>query len=495
MGWNTFEAFVGEYDDAILRGNVNALVDSGLKNLGYVYFNLDGGWWAYKGALRDAGGNINFNLTAATCENDPPCPVYANGKAGMKEFADFVRSKGMKFGLYMQPTEQLNTCTHLTEDVNLLKYLGVEFLKYDGYITSPTSPCFPQMRDVLDASGLQVVYSVNRSHDPGELADANMWRTSGDISNDWQSIMNSLDTVAGAASNAGPGGWNDPDFLEVGNEGVTYEQGKAQFSLWAVVAAPLLISTDLRSATSETIEILSNTEVIAVSQDVMGKAGQRMGSASNQEVWSRELGDGGRAVALLNRGNSAANISVNWANIGVSGSQMVRDLWAHADRGSFTTTYSANVPATGVVMLKIGGSGVVPPPAPGGTGGTGGAPAAGGVAATGGAAETGGAGGAFASGGVPGVTGGALGSSGGAFGAGGILATGGVASRGGNSGSVGGGNSGSLGAGGAGSDASRGRSSQSAGCGVSTPGVARAGFAGALLFGILALRRRALRQL
>jgi len=351
------------------------------------------------------------------------------------------------------------------------------------------------MRDVLDASGLQVVYSVNRSHDPGELADANMWRTSGDISNDWQSIMNSLDTVAGAASNAGPGGWNDPDFLEVGNEGVTYEQGKAQFSLWAVVAAPLLISTDLRSATSETIEILSNTEVIAVSQDVMGKAGQRMGSASNQEVWSRELGDGGRAVALLNRGNSAANISVNWANIGVSGSQMVRDLWAHADRGSFTTTYSANVPATGVVMLKIGGSGVVPPPAPGGTGGTGGAPAAGGVAATGGAAETGGAGGAFASGGVPGVTGGALGSSGGAFGAGGILATGGVASRGGNSGSVGGGNSGSLGAGGAGSDASRGRSSQSAGCGVSTPGVARAGFAGALLFGILALRRRALRQL
>ncbi|MDX2055801.1 MAG: hypothetical protein SFV15_25585 [Polyangiaceae bacterium] len=441
MGWNTFEAFVGEYDDAILRGNIDALVSTGLRDVGYTYFNLDGGWWQYKpaGQHRDAQGNLRIATTAAGCEHEPPCMYYANGKQGLLDLANYARGKGLKFGIYLQPTEQLFTCNYLQQDVELLKYLGVAFLKYDGYTTPENSPCFPQMRDALLSSGLQVVYSVNATHAPQRFEFANMWRTAGDISNDFQYIMNSADSVASkeAADRAGPGAWNDPDMLVMGNEDVSVDLGRLQLSLWSIVAAPLLISTDLRNATPETIAVYANTEVIAVNQDPLGKAGYRVSPAGNTEVWARELSDGGRAVVLLNRGMSATNVTAQWSQVGAQGSQTVRDLWAHANLGTMDSSFTANVPPQGVVMVKIGGSGIIPPSATGGApnANTGGMPVNTGGSGAGGASSGGTSSGGISSGGA---------SSGGASSGGGI---GGAGSPiGGNRSQVGGSNSSSGGA-------------------------------------------------
>ena len=185
---------------------------------------------------------------------------------------------------------------------------------------------------------------------------SNLWRTTGDISDDWNSMLSNLDFNAYHAMYAGPDGWNDPDMLEVSNGGMTDTEYRAHFSMWAISAAPLIAGNDLSTMSSATKAILTNTDIIAIDQDPAGVQGTKVkDNGSGLQVWSKRLqGNGVVAVALFNRSSSAAHITANWSNIGLaSGSARIHDLWTHTELGSFTNSYTTNVPSHGVVMLKI----------------------------------------------------------------------------------------------------------------------------------------------
>ncbi len=159
----------------------------------------------------------------------------------------------------------------------------------------------------------------------------------------------------GCESYAGPGGWNDPDMLEVGNDGLSDVEARAHFSLWAILASPLMAGNDIRTMSSATREILTNQEVIAVNQDPLGRQGRRVTKRGDLEVWSRELYDGSRAVVLFNRGDRSPTLGVNWPDIGYPSrlEASIRDLWRHADVGRFARGWSVRVPAHGAVMVRI----------------------------------------------------------------------------------------------------------------------------------------------
>lgn len=221
------------------------------------------------------------------------------------------------------------------------------------------------MRDALRATGRAIFYSINPGDGsgcvPGKCAidlpgTANMWRIGFDIDASWSSVTGLIDQDAPLSEYAGPGHWNDPDMLEVGKLASETED-RAHFSMWAIMAAPLLAGNDIRSMSTATKAILTNTEVIAVDQDALGIQGTRVASpGANLEVWAKQLsGANSVAVALLNRGSSSASITAAWSAIGLeAGAATVRDLWSHTDLGSFESSYTAAaVPSHGVVMLKV----------------------------------------------------------------------------------------------------------------------------------------------
>jgi alpha-galactosidase len=202
----------------------------------------------------------------------------------------------------------------------------------------------------------------------GNEVGGNLWRTTGDIQDRWDGkkewnpgnccsygMLASVDAQAGIESYAGPGHWNDPDMLEVGNGGMTDTEYRSHFSLWAILAAPLIAGNDLRSMTPEIHDILTNKEVIAVDQDALGREGRRVAKSGDLEVYSKELKGGSRAVVLLNRGASDQQITVNWEDLGYAShlSASVRDLWAHKDAGKFPGKFSASVVSHGVVMVTV----------------------------------------------------------------------------------------------------------------------------------------------
>ncbi|HEX5601316.1 MAG TPA: glycoside hydrolase family 27 protein, partial [Pyrinomonadaceae bacterium] len=246
---------------------------------------------------------------------------------------------------------------------------GVDYLKYDwcstGTQNAPAS--YSIMRDALAKAGRPIVFSICEwgTSKPWLWAGSvgNLWRTTGDIQDCWDckrdwggmGVVHILDLQDGLESYAGPGRWNDPDMLEVGNGGMTTTEYRSHFSLWCILAAPLMAGNDLRSMSREVAEILTNREVIAVNQDSLGMQGRRVKRNGDQEVWARQLADGGRAVVLFNRGPAAAEISVSWTEIGYPPhlSAKVRDLWAGKDLGSQPEKFSAEVPSHGVVMVTI----------------------------------------------------------------------------------------------------------------------------------------------
>ena len=222
------------------------------------------------------------------------------------------------------------------------------------------------MRDALRATGRPIFYSINPGDGSGCPPNscsinlptiANMWRIGFDINASWSSIVGLIDLNVNLSSYAGPGHWNDPDMLEVGNNGINDTEGRAHFSMWAIMAAPLIAGNDLRSMSAATKTTLTNSEVIAVDQDPMGAQGRRVATpGTNLEVWSKPLtGTNARAVALFNRGSAAASITVQWSALGIpTGAATVRDVWNHTDLGSFSGAYTASsVPSHGVVMLII----------------------------------------------------------------------------------------------------------------------------------------------
>jgi alpha-galactosidase len=292
----------------------------------------------------------------------------------MKALADYVHAKGLKFGIYSDAGTL--TCQkrpggrgYEFQDARQYAAWGVDYLKYDWCSTSTQNQqaSYSIMRDALVKSGRPMVFSLCEwgSSKPWLWARdvGNLWRTTGDIQDCWDckrdwggmGFVHILDLQNGLESYAGPGHWNDPDMLEVGNGGMTTTEYRSHFSLWCILAAPLIAGNDIRSMSPEIAEILTNKEVIAVDQDQLGLQGRRVKREGDLEVWAKQMADGSRAVALLNRGAMETKISVSWSDIGYSDylPASVRDLWARKDLGKNTGSFSATVASHGVVMVRI----------------------------------------------------------------------------------------------------------------------------------------------
>ncbi len=356
MGWNSWNKFGCKVSESLIREMADALVSSGLKAAGYEYLVIDDCWQT----SRDASGNI--------------VPDAANFPGGIKALADYVHSKGLKFGMYSDAGT--GTCQNRPggrgyeyQDARQYAAWGVDYLKYDwcNHSTQDSQSSYALMSDALLKSGRPIVFSLCEwgSTKPWLWARdvGNLWRTTGDIVDKWDGkekwgglgAIQIIELQDGLQTYAGPGHWNDPDMLEVGNGGMTDTEYRAHFSMWCLFAAPLMSGNDIRTMSPATKQILTNKELIAVDQDALGVAGHKVRTTGDSEVWMRPLADGSRAVALLNRGAAPATISVAWTDLGYPEhlSASVRDLWEHQDKGKAHATFSAEVPSHGVVMLKV----------------------------------------------------------------------------------------------------------------------------------------------
>jgi alpha-galactosidase len=363
MGWNSWNKFGCNVSEQLIRSVADAMITSGLKDAGYQYVVIDDCWQV----SRDKDGNI--------------VPDPQRFPSGIKALADYVHSKGLKFGIYSDAGT--GTCQNRPgsrgyefQDARQYAAWGVDYLKYDwcNHSTQNSEASYSIMRDALKKSGRPIVFSLCEwgSTKPWLWAKdvGNLWRATGDISDKWDTgpkadfigVVQILDLVDPLYSYAGPGHWNDPDMLEVGNGGLNDTEARAHFSMWCILAAPLMAGNDIRSMSAATRAILTNKELIAVDQDPLGIQGRRVRRDGQLEVWSKQLSDGGRAVALLNRSEAPSEISVSWTDIGYpeSVSSSVRDLWDGKDLGLKKGSYSTTVPSHGVVVLRIVPAGSTP---------------------------------------------------------------------------------------------------------------------------------------
>jgi alpha-galactosidase len=362
MGWNSWNKFGCNVSEDLIRQTADAMVKSGMKDAGYQYVVIDDCWQV----TRDQSGNI-----VADPQRFP---------SGIKALADYVHSLGLKFGIYSDVGSK--TCAgrpgslgHEYQDARQYAAWTVDYLKYDwcNATTQDGPSSYALMRQALDASGRPIVLSIcewgtNKPWLWGKDAGGNLWRTTGDIQDRWQGrvkwpagdccsngVVDIVDLQVGLESFAGPGHWNDPDMLEVGNGGMTDTEYRSHFSLWAILAAPLIAGNDLRDMRPEIRDILTNKEVIAVDQDPLGSEGRRVKKNGDLEVWSKQMKDGSRTVILFNRASGDHEISVNWEDLGYPNhlEAAVRDLWQKKDLGRFTGKFSASVVSHGVVMVTV----------------------------------------------------------------------------------------------------------------------------------------------
>jgi len=355
MGWNSWNKFACNVNEKIIRDTADSMSSNGMKEAGYRYIVIDDCWHGQ----RDENGFITAD------------PVKF--PSGIKALADYVHSKGLKFGIYSDAGRQ--TCGgrpgsqgHEYQDALTYARWGVDYLKYDWCNTGTRNAqeAYTLMADALRATGRDIVFSLCEwgNSQPwlwGQKA-GNLWRTTGDIIDKWEGkydyswgMLNIVDMNEPLWPFAGPGHWNDPDMLEVGNGGMTDTQYRSHFSLWAIMAAPLIAGNDIANMDAATREILLNREVIAVDQDVLGVQGRRVSRDGNREVWVKPLSGGARAVLLFNRGERPETISVDWEALGYPPKMKarIRDLWTHKDLTPATGSYSAMVPGYGVAMLKV----------------------------------------------------------------------------------------------------------------------------------------------
>ena len=284
----------------------------------------------------------------------------------MKQLADYVHSKGLKFGLYSDGGNK--TCQKRPgslgyEDIDAETYAswGVDYLKYDNCYNDNIKPeiRYTVMRDALNKTGRPIFYSLcaGGQVDPATWGPkvGNSWRTTRDIRPWWESIYPRAVLNDQWWKYAGSGGWNDPDMLEVGNGGnLTYNESIVHFSLWALAKAPLLIGCDIRDMSKDTLDILTNSEVIAVNQDPLGVQGHRVNMTSDgAEVWAGPLSDHSVAVVLLNSGNKTQSVTAHFSDIGLTGKVSVRDLWAHQYQGIATDSISRSLNSHSVAMLRL----------------------------------------------------------------------------------------------------------------------------------------------
>jgi alpha-galactosidase len=347
MGWNSWNHFADRVDDKAVRSAADAMVASGMRDAGYVYINIDDTWEAG----RDAQGFIQTN------EKFPD----------MKALADYVHSKGLKLGIYSSPSAK--TCAgfegslgHEEQDAQTYAKWGIDYLKYDWCRSSGTRQemlaAYTKMHEAIKKTGRPMVFSLceygwNKIWEWGPSVGGNLWRTTGDISDEYRVMAEIGFNQNGLEKFAGPGHWNDPDMLEVGNGGMNDDEYRTHMSLWAILAAPLIAGNDLAKMTPYTLELLTNREVIAIDQDPLGKQGHRVTQEGPFEVWMKPLADGSKAVGLFNRQRTTEQLSVDFAALGITGEVTVRDLWLKKDLGTFRGAFTAYVPRHGVVMVRV----------------------------------------------------------------------------------------------------------------------------------------------
>jgi alpha-galactosidase len=363
MGWNSWNFFFEKVTDKDIRDSADQIVATGMKDAGYVYVNIDDTWEGE----RDASGILHTNSKFPD----------------MKALADYVHSKGLKIGIYSSPGPK--TCAgyagslgHEEQDAQLYASWGIDYLKYDlcsfsAQVMAKQAPddkavqmrlmiaTYDKMDKALKATGRPIVFSLcqygwDAVWEWAPSVGGNLWRTTGDITPNWDRIYAILSQQAGLEKYAGPGHWNDPDMLEVGNGKLKLAENRAHFSMWAMLAAPLLAGNDLPNMKPEIKAILTNRDVVAIDQDRLGKQASRVYSDGEVEVWTRHLTGGALAIAVLNAGDnrySTHPFHLNLAKLGLHGPLQAKNLWTGT-----TITLTQNMPieilSHDVLLVRIG---------------------------------------------------------------------------------------------------------------------------------------------
>jgi alpha-galactosidase len=370
MGWNSWNMFGATIDAPIVKETAHAFVSSGLRDAGYEYVVIDDHWHGGRGA----DGRL--------------FPDPQKFPEGMKALSDYVHSLDLKFGIYSDCGPL--TCggcpasmDHEEIDAQTFADWGVDFLKYDWCHAEDTRANaeyrYSRMSKALQATGREIVFSICEwgHHHPwlwGEKASGHLWRTTGDIGDCWHNviakwggILYGIDTIGfeqqrGLEAYAGPGHWNDADMLVVGLRGKSKEitgagctdtEYRTHFSLWCMLAAPLMIGCDVRSMDEATRQILTNREAIALDQDSMGRQGYRVSRNALCEIWKKPLAGGDAGVGVFNRGDDRRAIPVHWSDLELTGPYQVRDLWAHVEKGVFDESIRMEVEPHGCVLMRM----------------------------------------------------------------------------------------------------------------------------------------------
>ncbi len=366
MGWNSWNTFASNINETVVKETADAMVANGMRDAGYQYIVIDDCWAKME---RDANGNL---------EADP-----AKFPHGMKAVADYLHEKGFKFGMYSCAGSK--TCGgypgsmgHEYQDARQFAAWGVDYLKYDWCYTGTRDAreAYTTMRDAMYAAGRPMVFSICEwGHSkPWEWAKdvGHLWRTTGDIldcydcvqrwAQGWKIILDMQFSLVqpatgqgdGIGQYAGPGHWNDPDMLEVGNRGLTLAESRAHFSFWCILAAPLIAGNDVRHMSPEVGAILTDKEAIAIDQDPLGKEGWRYRTEPAYEIWVRQLAGGGWALALLNKGTAAADLPVDFPAMWVFGGKYnVRDVWAKKDVGTNDKVLTVHLEPHDAALLRL----------------------------------------------------------------------------------------------------------------------------------------------
>jgi alpha-galactosidase len=355
MGWNPWYAFGCNANEQLVEQTAQAILSSGMAADGYHYINIDDCWMA---AQRDASGAL---------QADPL--TFPDGIAAV---ASYVHALGLKLGLYISAGNQTcglrpGSASHFAQDAATVASWNIDYLKVDYCYTNfaPAQPAYAAMEQAIAAAGRPIVLSVSDNGfdrpwlwGPGL---ASLWRTTNDYTaygaatgQWWTAVLKIVDINSGFYRYAQPGAWNDPDLLLTGTGKLTVPEERSQFSLWSMMAAPLLVSGDVRSMSAATSAILTNREVIAIDQDTAGLQGRRIADSAGHQVWLRTLADGSHAVLFFNAGTRPATLAVSATRAGLGhGRYSVRDLWRHRSWTSSAPTIRARVSVNDVVMLRV----------------------------------------------------------------------------------------------------------------------------------------------
>ncbi|HUQ41016.1 MAG TPA: glycoside hydrolase family 27 protein [Candidatus Limnocylindrales bacterium] len=348
LGWNSWNRFGPFVSEQLVLETADAMVASGMRDAGYRYVVIDDAWHA---SVRDVNGDLTENRWAFP--------------HGLRWLGERIHERGLLFGLYTDAGTR--TCQgypaslgNEMRDAKKFADFGVDFIKVDWCHTEGLRgrTTYPKWTEAVKAAGRPMVLSICEwaRDKPWEWAGTlgHMWRTSSDIADRWDSVMAITEKQVELHPYAGPDHWNDPDMLEVGNGGMSDDEYRSHFSLWAMLAAPLMAGNDIRSMSAATREILTAPEVIAIDQDPLGRQARRVAHSDLRDVWSRPLADGAHAVLLLNRSDAPTTVEVEWKEIGIeSRSARVRDVWERADFDDHEGSYRRPLAPHGCALLKV----------------------------------------------------------------------------------------------------------------------------------------------